>query len=214
MSQQLPPNPDPGQPGPEYGAPPVKKKRTGLIVLLSIIGAFVVLCGGCGILAAVGGSNASKELDKAIATANPTTGGSAKGDKETVGRIGKPVRDGNFEFTVKNVKCGAARVGSQYLGKKAQGQFCVVTLAVKNIKNDPQMLSDSDQKAFVGTASYEADSEAGVYTNGNENSVFLNNVNPGNSVTGKVVFDIPKGKKLTAIELHDSGFSGGVRVDL
>jgi hypothetical protein len=67
---------------------------------------------------------------------------------------------------------------------------------------------------YVGAASYDADSEAGMYVNGNENSVLLNNINPGSAVTGKVVFDIPPGARLTGLELHDSGFSDGVDVDL
>ena len=68
---------------------------------------------------------------------------------------------------------------------------------------------------YVGATSYDADSEAGMYVNGNENSVLLNNIKPGNAaVTGKIVFDIPKGAKLTKLELHDSAFSGGVTVTL
>lgn len=42
----------------------------------------------------------------------------------------------------------------------------------------------------------------------------LNDINPGNQVTGVVVFDIPKNVKLTRLELHDSPFSGGVPVSL
>jgi hypothetical protein len=53
-----------------------------------------------------------------------------------------------------------------------------------------------------------------MYVNGNESSVLFNTINPGNAVTGKVVFDIPKGAKLTTLELHDSAFSGGVTVTL
>ncbi|HEY0359402.1 MAG TPA: DUF4352 domain-containing protein [Mycobacteriales bacterium] len=67
---------------------------------------------------------------------------------------------------------------------------------------------------YVGATSYDADSEAGMYVNGNENGVLLDNINPGKAVTGKIVFDIPKGAKLTKLELHDSAFSGGVTVTL
>ena len=35
---------------------------------------------------------------------------------------------------------------------------------------------------------------------------------PRQQVKGKVYFDIPKGAKLTKLELHDSMFSGGVKV--
>ena len=34
------------------------------------------------------------------------------------------------------------------------------------------------------------------------------------AVKGKVYFDVPKGAKLTSLELHDSMFSGGVKVRL
>jgi hypothetical protein len=43
---------------------------------------------------------------------------------------------------------------------------------------------------------------------------FLEDINPGNEVKGKLIFDVPKPTKLTAIELHDSMFSGGVKVAL
>ncbi|RSM44161.1 hypothetical protein DMB66_52525 [Actinoplanes sp. ATCC 53533] len=39
-------------------------------------------------------------------------------------------------------------------------------------------------------------------------------MNPGNTVKGKLVFDVPEGTKLTSLELHDSLFSDGVQVNL
>ena len=43
----------------------------------------------------------------------------------------------------------------------------------------------------------------------------LEQINPGNSVGGKIVFDIPKNAKPETIELHDDRlFSGGVAVSL
>ena len=47
-----------------------------------------------------------------------------------------------------------------------------------------------------------------------DNKTFLEDINPGNSVVGTVVFDVPKGTKVTELELHDSAFSGGVKVAL
>ncbi len=41
---------------------------------------------------------------------------------------------------------------------------------------------------------------------------FLNQGNPGNTVKGKVVFDIAKDAKITRLELHDSPFSQGAPV--
>jgi hypothetical protein len=206
----MPPPEHPGQPGPLPQAQAPKKSKKTLYIVLGIVVACLAVCGGCSAMFAGGANEVAKSVDKAIATPSATSAEPAA----EVG-VGKAAKDGNFQFTVKKVQCGQSKIGTNpYLTKKAQGQFCTVTLTVKNIKTEPKMLSDSDQKAFVGAASYDADSEAGMYVNGNENSVLLNNINPGNAVTGKIVFDIPKGAKLTKLELHDSAFSGGVTVTL
>ncbi|MEU8333768.1 DUF4352 domain-containing protein [Micromonospora sp. NPDC048839] len=135
-------------------------------------------------------------------------------DKAKTAKIGQPARDGKFEFTVKSTKCGVAKVGSDPLGQKAQGQFCLVTLNVKNIGKEAQMFDGSSQKAYAADgAEYSADSGAAIYANKNAET-FLNDINPGNQVNGVVVFDIPKNVKLTKLELHDSMFSGGVDVAL
>lgn len=166
---------------------------------LAVLAAFALACGG--------------------GATNPTSGSSANpagtaGDEKTAAataKIGQPARDGKFEFTVTKVKCGVARVGTQYLGEKAQGQFCLVTVKVKNIAKEAQTLSSGSQLAFgADGAQFEADSAAGIYIE--DNDTLFNNINPGNSVTGVLVFDIPKNGQLTKLELHDSPFSGGVAV--
>ncbi|MEW2385650.1 DUF4352 domain-containing protein [Micromonospora sp. NPDC047707] len=147
-----------------------------------------------------------------------SSGGSdtaAKGeDKPKTAKIGQAARDGKFEFTVKSNKCGVAKVGSDLLGDKAQGQFCLVTVSVKNIGKEPQTLIDSSQKAYAADGTeYSTDSEAAIYANKDQQTLFAE-INPGNQVTGVLVFDIPKKVKLAKLELHDSPFSGGVTVAL
>ncbi|SCG16642.1 protein of unknown function [Micromonospora echinofusca] len=145
-----------------------------------------------------GGDSAAKVEEKAAKT----------------GKIGQPARDGKFEFTVKSSKCGVAKVGDSVLGEKAQGQFCLVTINVKNVGKESQMFDGSSQKAYAADGTeYSADTGAAIYANKNAET-FLNDINPGNQVTGVVVFDIPKNVKLTKLELHDSPFSGGVTVAL
>ncbi|WP_233599850.1 DUF4352 domain-containing protein [Micromonospora sp. M71_S20] len=139
-------------------------------------------------------------------------GAAVKGDDKAVktAKIGQPARDGKFEFTVKSSKCGVAKVGYSVLGEKAQGQFCLITINVKNIGKESQMFDGSSQKAYAADGTeYSADTGAAIYSNQNAET-FLNDINPGNQVTGVVVFDIPKKVKLTKLELHDSPFSGGV----
>lgn len=127
--------------------------------------------------------------------------------------IGEPVRDGKFEFTVQEVQCGVQSVGSSGLAKTAQGRYCLVTLQVKNIGDKPQTMFDSNQKGFgSNNAQYSTDSEAGLYANSDNSQVWITEINPGNQVTGVLVFDMPQDVELVRLELHDSAFSGGVNV--
>jgi Domain of unknown function (DUF4352) len=155
-------------------------------------------------------SSASSE--QGSATTRATTKTTAAPTQEAPG-IGDPVRDGKFEFTVQKVDCGKTRIGDQYTNTKAQGQFCLVHLKVENIGKESQLLDGSNQYLYgPGGQRFDADSEAGIYLD--DAQTFLEEINPGNTVNGIVVFDIPKSVEPTKIELHDSAFSGGVTVEL
>ncbi|RZT79074.1 uncharacterized protein DUF4352 [Micromonospora violae] len=168
---------------------------------------------GCGSGAADKASDSGSD-NKASSSANDKGDAKAEEKPAKTAKIGQPARDGKFEFTVKSSKCGVAKIGSDLLGQKAQGQFCLVTLNVKNIGKEAQMFDGSSQKAYAADGTeYSADSGAAIYANKNAET-FLNDINPGNQVNGVVVFDIPKNVKLTKLELHDSMFSGGVDVAL
>ncbi len=46
------------------------------------------------------------------------------------------------------------------------------------------------------------------------NKAIQTDINTGNRVEAKVAFDVPEGTQPSTIELHDSAFSGGVKVRL
>jgi hypothetical protein len=190
------PQPQQGYPPPQYAPqpPPRKKGGAGKIVLI-ILAVLVVLCGG-GIAVIAVVANSAK---------NATTPAAHVG-------MNQPARDGKFEFTVTKIQCGVAKVGDDVLGKTAQGQFCLVTVTVKNIGSQPQIFNGGDQKAHApdGTT-YGNSGDAELYAN-KDTQTFLEQINPGNSVTGMLVFDIPKTATIKTLELHDSPFSGGVIV--
>ncbi|WP_327040884.1 DUF4352 domain-containing protein [Micromonospora ureilytica] len=168
---------------------------------------------GCGSGAADKAGDSSSD-SKASSSSGDEGGAKAEEKPAKTTKIGQPARDGKFEFTVKSSKCGVAKIGNDMLGQKAQGQFCLVTVNVKNIGKEAQMFDGSSQKAYAADGTeYSADTGAAIYANKNAET-FLNDINPGNQVTGVVVFDIPKNVKLTKLELHDSMFSGGVDVAL
>jgi hypothetical protein len=137
---------------------------------------------------------------------------SAPAEPAVAAGIGTPVRDGKFEFVVTGVT-HAKSVGGEF-GSTAQGEYTILHVSVKNIGDQAQTLDDSSQYVFNSAGSkYDADSAADMDVNGN-GSVFMENINPGNSVQGQIAFDLPSGAHAVKAELHDSMFSNGVTVNL
>lgn len=162
-------------------------------------------------IASTGGSTDS---GNSTGTDGGDSGKAAAPAKAHAAKVGDPVRDGNFEFVVQKMQCGVSRIGSADFGADAQGQYCLVTMSVKNVKSDSQTFDSSNQLAFdTNGRKFDSDPDGDLYTDGGE-SAFLNDINPGNRVTGTVVFDVPRTAKITKLELHDSMFSGGVTVDM
>ncbi|WP_433287806.1 DUF4352 domain-containing protein [Pseudonocardia sp. CA-142604] len=128
--------------------------------------------------------------------------------------IGDEVRDGSFAFVVTKVETGVEQLGKGILASEPQGAYTLVRVTVTNIGDEAQLFNGSTQKLIDAQGrEFDADSGAAVMSVPDSES-FLNNINPGNSVNGVVVFDLPKGVAPAAIELNDSMFSDSVRVSL
>lgn len=192
---------------------PAKKKRKwpwivgGIVVVLIIISAL-----------SSGGSGDKKEAAPSNGGGNATSAAAAPAapkQDEAVKGLNTPVRDGKFEFVVTGVEPNQESVGDNlYLAQKAQGQFVVVSMTVKNIGDKPQDFSPSNQKLFdTQGRSFEPDNMAQIALGGSDIPVWAN-INPGNTVNVKVVYDMPKDATPASIELHDSMFSGGEKVSL
>jgi hypothetical protein len=195
-----------GPPGPQYGyAPqqsPAKRKKwpwiVGGIALVMIVG-----CVGAFALLGFGASKVAEDLD-----------GNQKGENAAAGVMGKAATDGKFQFTVTGMKCGVPSVGPADFGQKAQGEFCLVNVTIKNVGTTVEVFVDSSQQALDAAGNtYSVDSGAAVWANG-DSSTFLESINPGNTVKGALVFDVPKGTKLTSVVLHESMFTAGIKVPL
>lgn len=181
------------------------KKHKILTVILVIV-----------VLAVIGGAAGGGKKSDSSSPSSKSTGTSKTADsKAQVAKIGETARDGKFEFTVKSIECGIASVGpNQYLTKAAQGQFCKMTLDVKNIGDAQQYFSETDQKILNSTnQQFSPDATATLY-NSNNSDALAAQINPGNTVEGVLVFDIPKDQTPVTAELHDSSFSNGVKVTL
>lgn len=132
-------------------------------------------------------------------------------DEPKAAGLGDPVRDGKLEFTVTKIETGVAEIGDEFFGKKAQGQFLLVHVKVENIGDEAQTFFGENVTALdADKREFSADTEAAIYLD--ESNSFVNEINPGNTAEGIVVFDVSKDTKITTLELHDSFFSGGVTV--
>jgi len=174
-------------------------------VLTVILGLILVM-----ILASALGGGEDKNTNK--------NGNSSKSEAktETTAKIGAPVRDGQFEFVVNSVTCGKPSVTDQsgYVTKTAQGQYCLMDVTVKNIGDKQQYFAESDQKLLNGSGQEYSPDSAATITNSNNSDALLAQINPGNTVQGVLVYDIPKDQTPVTVELHDSSFSNGVKISL
>jgi hypothetical protein len=131
---------------------------------------------------------------------------------EVTGQLGQPVKDGSFTFVVHSVKCGMKTSGGQ-LPSKPQGEFCAVNVTVTNHGTKAQLFDAFEVKGFIAGSKYDADAGASAMANPNTDT-FLNSINPGNSIKAIVLIDVPAGRQLETVELHDSLFSAGTSVSV
>ena len=125
--------------------------------------------------------------------------------------LGQEATDGNLTFVVTAVEDGPLIIGTPDLGTEAQGKFVLVTMTVTNYGDSPRTIV-GDNQFLIDTEGQKAsaDTEAAVYLS--NAASLLEEIKPGNTVTGVVVFDIPANATPAGIELHDSAFSDGVVV--
>jgi len=206
--------PGPGGPQPDFtkrneGKP---KRRLWLWIPLAILLAIVVIA----VAASAGDDNeaAAPGSTPAASSKKPSPKASEPPAEQTF-KIGQPATDGDYRFTVVSApKCGVKRVGDQYSGEKAQGQYCIVPVKVKNVGDAPITFSSENQQLVDNKGkSYSPSDEAWIYLSGSD---VYKEINPGNTLKTRVVFDISKKTQPDYLLLKAGswGFSEGVKVML
>jgi eukaryotic-like serine/threonine-protein kinase len=127
--------------------------------------------------------------------------------------LGQPVRDGQFEFVVRSVRCGLRQVGPALARQTPQGRFCVLTVRVANVGEDARNFSAGDQRLFGADGRRHSVHLAATAANGSP-QLLHTLVNPGNRIAGTLVYDVPARMRPARIELHDSPLSRGATVNL
>jgi Domain of unknown function (DUF4352) len=125
--------------------------------------------------------------------------------------LGDPVRDGQFEFVVRAVDCGARSVGEGFGERTALGQFCLVRFRVQNTGTEGRTFGGGQQYLFDRDGNRHDPDLAATLGNGGDWSTHLN---PGQRLAGTLVYDVPGAAVPARVELHDAPFSGGASVAL
>jgi serine/threonine protein kinase len=125
--------------------------------------------------------------------------------------LGDPVRDGQFEFVVRAVDCGARSAGEGFGRHTALGQFCLVAFRVENTGTEGRTFEGGQQYLFDRDGKRHDPDLGATLGNGGEWSAHLN---PGQRLAGTLVYDVPQEVVLDRVELHDGLFSGGASVAL
>ncbi|QCV95846.1 DUF4352 domain-containing protein [Acidipropionibacterium acidipropionici] len=228
MSQQAPGyQPDPQQPyqqgpgqqfpgyqGPQFQPPQKPKKsiwkRWWMICLYIIVAiAVFVNVGGGGEDTASTDTGASAAADDAgdagTAAAQPAT----KAAPKKAG-IGTAVKSDDLTLTVTEFKCGVS-VSDGYQDITPQGQFCKMSVTIKNDGSDQATVDDSQIKVKDAKGNEYGTSSDTMTVDGN---IFLKQINPGNKITGVAYFDVPTGTKPVTAEFRGSILSSPAEVSL
>ena len=120
----------------------------------------------------------------------------------TTARVGESIRDKNFEFTVSSVECNKTDYG--LLSPEPQGEYCLVRVSVKNVDSkahswSPRIdLYDAEQNKYSRKA----------IVDGSLSEI----VNPNNSISATVVFDVATGTKLSSARIFEGPTKDGITI--
>ena len=129
--------------------------------------------------------------------------------------IGQPALSGNFQFTVKSVKCDVVRVGSGLLTDTAQGQYCLVSVQVENISKTSHSFDVTQSEYLYNSAGdrYSISLTATIDEAPPGYDIYPE-INPGNSITAVWVFDIPKGQTPVVAKVSNGFLSSAVKINV
>ena len=118
-----------------------------------------------------------------------TTEEAATEEAPAAAGIGDPVQADDVEITVTKVERGVKSVGPDGFEEDAQGEFVVVDVEAKNNGADEVSLGSSDFTLVGDGVNYSTSDDASFYL---EDALIYGDINPGNSYSGTIVFDVPE----------------------
>lgn len=116
-----------------------------------------------------------------------------------------------MELTVTEVERGVDSIGDEYFGAEAQGEYILVHVSVSN---------QGDEEVSVWSEDFVLTDDAGTEYSTSDDDWYLDepliieSVNPGNTYTGVLLYDVPEGAEVTTLEMTPMWFGDTAEVDL
>jgi len=104
-----------------------------------------------------------------------------------------PVKVDGVIYRITSAKT-SKQIGDQYTGEAAAGVFLTLTVKAKSVRKSTGTLSGDTIKLEAGETTYDADKEgstAALLSGGASQPFFLEDIQPGTTTSGVIVFDIP-----------------------
>jgi hypothetical protein len=186
-----------------------KRKRwilsIGFIVLVVIAGA-----AGSSSETSYSGSASSDDW-----TLSPSERGKDTKDDETTGTAGEPVTNAGMTYEVTSVDTSSSLGDTRYgLGTEADGKSVVVDLELTNNKDETKTFSESTAKIVTTDGKSYASSSEAIMGLGDD-GLFLKDVQPDLTTSGKMAFDLPPAKiPGSKLVINDLFGRGEITVDL
>lgn len=122
--------------------------------------------------------------------------------------LGDEVQAGDFKWkitkssTAKQIGSGS---GDYFFGEKADGIFIILDVEITNTGRDANYLTDSFLKLVDDQGrEFSPNSAAALYLKPSGSALLFEQINPGITKKGKIVFDVPEGLKVANIRISSN----------
>ncbi|WP_066248528.1 DUF4352 domain-containing protein [Neobacillus drentensis] len=133
--------------------------------------------------------------------------------KKATYKVGNKFKVGDFEYVITSIKEDRViKSDNQFIkNKETQGKFAIIDFTVMNLDKEARMV---DSSLFLIKDSkdreYEPMVDGDIMMLLGDSNLFLEDVNPGLSRKGKIVFELPTDVKSYSLEVSSGvGWSGG-----
>jgi len=129
-------------------------------------------------------------------------------------QMGEIIEAGDFSWKITKVTT-AQQIGEDifgsFFGEKADGIFVIIDVEVENTGKQAKYLSDSYVKLIdEQSREFSSNSVAAIYLKPEGSALIFEQINPGITKKGKIVYDVPEGISVANVKISSNILSSKV----